>query len=415
MMKIWKKKSQEEIEETVFGALKANINYKEEDIIGIPASFLDSQVFNQDSNYLTNAPFISTLVQNPNHIGCHTLGKSEPFFKGTQDIEKELIEICAVDILNGEIGQQDGYVASGGTEANIQAIWIYRNYFMNEIGAKADEITILCSEDSHYSMDKGANLLSIGIRKVPVEFNSREVTIEGISNTIELAKKDGKKHFIVVCNMMTTMFGSVDNVDAYTDSLINADVDFKLHVDGAYGGFYYPFTDKKSQLTFENEHVTSVTLDAHKMAQAPYGTGIFLIRKGWINHANTKAGYVEGEDFTLIGSRSGANAIAVWMILTKNGPFGWQEKVFILQKRTEWMCKELAKLNIDYYRHSDSNIITMKSEFVHPKVATRFGLVPDNHANPSWFKIVVMEHVTIEKLSLLINDLKKHETSVEPV
>jgi hypothetical protein len=32
-----------------------------------------------------------------------------------------------------EPGSFDGYIASGGTEANIQALWIYRNYFMNEL------------------------------------------------------------------------------------------------------------------------------------------------------------------------------------------------------------------------------------------------------------------------------------------
>ncbi len=402
----WKKKSQEEIEEIVFGALDANINYQNQVILGIPASYLDGQVFNQDASFLKNAPFISTLVQNPNHIGCHTLGHSEPFFQGTQNIEKDLIEICAVDILKGKAYEQDGYVASGGTEANIQAIWVYRNYFINEKKAKAEDICILCSEDSHYSMDKAANLLTLDIRKVPVDFNTRSVNELEITEVIEKAKQDGKKHFIVVCNMMTTMFGSVDNIDAYTNALTEAKVDYNLHIDGAYGGFYYPFTDEKSKLTFENKHITSFTLDAHKMAQAPYGTGIFLIRKGWIQNANTKASYVEGEDFTLIGSRSGANAVAVWMILSKNGPHGWFEKTYILQKRTEWMCQNLKSLDIAFYRHPCSNIITMRAEHVHPEVANRFGLVPDNHNDPKWFKIVIMEHVTIEKLSLLIEDLK---------
>lgn len=405
----WKKKSQEEIEEIVFGALNANINYKEQDIIGIPASFLDGQVFNQDVNFLKNAPYMSSLVQNPNHIGCHTLGKSEPFFQGTQNIEKELIEMCAVDILKGKAYQQDGYVASGGTEANIQAIWVYRNYFQKVKQAKSDEICILCSSDSHYSMDKAANLLAIDIQKVPVHLDDRTVEKEAIEATIESAKLLGKKYFIVVCNMMTTMFGSVDDVDAYIQVLLEQKVNFQLHVDGAYGGFYYPFTDKKSRLTFENEHITSFTLDAHKMAQAPYGTGIFLIRKGWIQHANTQATYVEGEDFTLIGSRSGANAVAVWMILSKNGPYGWQEKVFILQKRTEWMCEQLRGLGIHFYRHPGSNILTLRSSFVRPETAHQFGLVPDNHHDAQWYKIVVMEHVTIEKLTKLLDSLKPIE------
>lgn len=403
----WKKKSQEEIKSIVFKALEENVNYDRQNILGIPASYLDEKVFNQDASFVKEAPFISSLIQNPNHIGCHTLGRSESFFQGTQNIEKDLIEICAVDILKGESGKQDGYIASGGTEANIQAIWIYRNYFINEHAAKREEICIICSEDSHYSMDKAANLLVLDIYKVPVENDTREIKEEKVRAVLLKAQNHNKKYFIVICNMMTTMFGSVDDVETYTSQLTNLSCEFKLHVDGAYGGFYYPFVNEDSQLTFKNQNISSFTLDAHKMAQAPYGTGIFLIRKGYIQNVNTQqASYVEGEDFTLIGSRSGANAIAVWMILVKYGPFGWQEKTFILQKRTAWMCKQLSKLNIEYYRHQMSNIITIKSKYVRKEIASKFGLVPDNHAAPKWFKIVIMDHVTIEKLVLLIEEIK---------
>ena len=390
----------------MFGSLDQNINYATQNALGIPASYLDEKVFSQDDSFLANAPFLSTLIQNPNHIGVHTIGKSEPFFQGTHNIERELIDICSIDILKGQPGQQDGYVASGGTEANIQAIWIYRNYFINDCAAKREEICIICSEDSHYSMDKAGNLRVLDVFKVKVDNDTREVREEEIAKTIQRAKEQGKKYFIVISNMMTTMFGSVDHVDAYTNSLEKASCEFRLHIDGSYGGFYYPFCDKGSKLTFENPHITSFTLDAHKMAQAPYGTGIFIIRKNFIHHANTKeASYVEGEDLTSIGSRSGANAIATWMILVKNGPYGWQEKIFILQKRTEWMCKQLEDLNIQFYRHENSNILTIRSEFVDLAVATKFGLVPDDHSTPSWFKIVIMEHVTIEKLTTLVEHL----------
>ncbi len=407
MYQIWEKKSQEEIKASIFAALADNVNYGEQYVLGVPASYLDEKVFSQDEFFLKDAPFISTLVQNPNHIGCHTLGKSEAYFKGTQAIEKELIEICAVDILKGAPHQQDGYVASGGTEANIQAIWIYRNYFMRAQQAHRDQVCILCSEDSHYSMDKAANILAVDIYKVPVDADSRTIGKVDIVNTIKKAKASGKTHFIVICNMMTTMFGSVDAVDHYVQALKEMDVTYKIHVDGAYGGFYFPFTGGKSALTFQNTEISSFTLDAHKMAQAPYGTGIFLIRKGLIEYATTQqASYVEGEDCTLIGSRSGANAIAVWMILVKNGPFGWQEKIFILQKRTEWLCSELEKLAIQFYRYPKSNIVTIRSEFLHRDIVNKFGLVPDNHHRPEWYKIVIMEHVTIEKLMPLIKAIE---------
>lgn len=404
-LKYWKKKSDQEIKEHVFSALDKNVNYSEKTILGVPASYLDEKVFAQDASFLKDAPYLSTLLQNPNHIGCHTLGSSESFFAGTQELERELIKICAYDILKGTDDHFDGYVASGGTEANLQAIWIYRNYFIQEKGLTSIEICILCSEDNHYSMDKAANILGLSIQKVAVNKNDRNISLESVLKAVEYQQKKGSKAFVVVANMMTTMFGSVDNPTLYSDVLDKKELPHFIHVDGAYGGFYFPFSQKEHALDFRNPKISSVTLDAHKMAQAPYGTGIFIIRKDLMEYANTKeASYVEGEDFTLIGSRSGANAVAVWMILSKYGPFGYMEKIFVLQKRTAWMCEQLNNLNIEYYRHPSSNIITIKSNYITPDLATKYGLVPDNHSQPSWYKIVVMDHVTIDKLDLLVRE-----------
>jgi glutamate/tyrosine decarboxylase-like PLP-dependent enzyme len=135
------------------------------------------------------------------------------------------------------------------------------------------------------------------------------------------------------------------------------------------------------------------------MVQAPYGTGIFIIRKGWMQYANTKdASYVEGEDYTLIGSRSGANAVAVWMILVTYGPFGWAEKISILMKRTDWLTDQLDKMDIEYFRNRLANIVTIRAKHLTPEVASAFGLVPDNHKAPQWYKVVVMDHVTVDRL-----------------
>lgn len=405
----WKKYNQEELNSTIFSALSENVNYIKGIILGLPASYLDEKVFSQDNTFLNDTPYLSTLVQNPNHIGCHTLGESESFFSGTQKIERELIAICSEDILNGEIGQFDGYVASGGTEANIQAIWIYRNYFQQEKKAKSGEIAILCSVDSHYSMDKAANILGIPILKVQTDNSTKQLDENHLKELLDKASVDGINYFIVIANMITTMFGSIDNIDLYTDNLSTRNINFKLHVDGAYGGFYYPFSHKTTNLNFSNPLVTSVTLDAHKMAQAPYGTGIFLIRKNYIHYATTKqASYVAGEDCTLIGSRSGANAIAVWMILAKYGPNGWYEKIFVLQKRTDWLCEQLDDLKLDYFRDPNSNIVAIRSSSMTEEIADKYHLIPDNHHEASWYKIVVMEHVTLEKLVPLLEDLKLH-------
>lgn len=406
----WKKLSKEEINNRVFTALDQNKNYEKENVIGIPASYLDDKVFSKDSDILKDAPFLTSLVRNPNHIGCHTLGQSESFFAGTQEIERELIDICAMDILRSP-EKCDGYVASGGTEANMQAIWIYRNFFVKEFDAKHDEIAVICSEHAHYSMAKSANILNIQYQQIALDENNFTWTNENVLDALNEAKGKGIKYFIVVANMMTTMFGSVDDANLITSILKEKNLPFKLHIDGAYGGFYYPFANANNELDFSNEDVSSVTLDAHKMAQAPYGTGIFLIRKGLMQYANTKeASYVKGEDSTIIGSRSGANAISIWMILSTYGPYAWKEKIFILQKRTDWLCDQLDQRNISYFRNPYSNIVTIKAGDLEEKNAHTFGLVPDNHHAPNWFKIVVMEHVNIEKLEAFLYEVDMSQT-----
>lgn len=409
-MAIWTKYSNQKINEIVFDALKENTSFFDKVLLGVPASHLDQNVFYHDAPWLKDAPFLSTLIQNPNHIGCHTLGKSESFFAGTQAIERELIDICSKDILKGGEEDFDGYVASGGTEANMQAIWIYRNYFMQEFGASRSEIAIVCSSDSHYSMAKASNILGIDIRMVPVDPDTRAMDMSALEEELASLVSLGKKYVISVVNMMTTMFGSVDDPDKVAEALNKNGLKFKMHADGAYGGFFYPFSTKDNRLDFRNPNISSVTLDAHKMVQAPYGTGIFLTRKGNIEYANTKeASYVEGEDYTLIGSRSGANAIAVWMILRTYGPYGWYEKITILLNRAKWFSDRLKAEGIEFYREEFSNIVTIREKHVSAEMAKKYGMVPDDHYSPNWYKVVVMEHVTMENLIPLLQEITGKE------
>lgn len=308
----WEKISQKERQAYIQKALDENVNFSKDTSLGYPASKLDGKVFNEDAPFLKDAPTLKTYVANPNHIGCHTLGTSEKAFKGTQQIERAVLNVIAVDIFKAQPNSFDGYISPGGTEANVQAIWMYRNFFMYQKGAKLNEIAILASEDTHYSIPKAANLLMLDWIKIPVSFEKREIDTVVLEQKIMEAKQNGIKYFIAVSNMGTTMFGSVDNPEEYTTALEKQQVEYKLHIDGAYGGFVYPFSNEKSTINFSNPKISSITIDAHKMLQAPYGTGIFICRKGLIENVLTKeAEYVEGMDLTLCGSRSGSNAVAV--------------------------------------------------------------------------------------------------------
>jgi glutamate/tyrosine decarboxylase-like PLP-dependent enzyme len=407
-MMFWEKYTYSQIKSKVFEGLSKNTNYRTERILGIPATFLDTDIFYDDAPFLKDAPFLSVLIANPNHIGVHTFGDAhEDFFKGTQELEKDLVKICAEEIFAAEPGSYDGYVASGGTEANIEALWIYRNYYMQEHKAAVDEIAVIYSADTHYSIPKGLNLLTLQGIEIAVDEDTREWQIRDLEKKLEKAAKEGYKYFIVNVNMSTTMFGSVDDIDRITALLDLLQLQYKVHVDGAYGGFIYPFVAEKNAFTFRNERISSFSIDGHKMLQAPYGTGIFLVRKGLLGHVCTnEAGYVKGKDFTLCGSRSGANAVCVWMILRIHGSSGWRVKMHQLIDRTTSICEKLNEWGILYYRHPDLNIVTIHSSCISAELAQRYHLVPDRHEDPSWYKIVVMPHVRQGIIDDFLNELK---------
>lgn len=403
----WPKFSTQKIKQKIFEALGKNLNYGSEKILGLPATYLDSDIFYEDAPFLKDAPFLSTLIANPNHIGCHTLdGDKEPIFKGTQEIEKELIKICAEEIFGADEHSCDGYVASGGTEANIEAVWIYRNYFQKEFGANSSEIMVVYSQDSHYSFPKACNLLGLKSLIFEVDEHSRELKIHDLQNKLMAALHKGVKYFIVNVNLSTTMFGSVDNIDLITDLLHLLNINYKLHVDAAFGGFIYPFTNPHSRHNFLNPAVSSITIDGHKMLQAPYGTGIFLVRKHLMEYVCTEeASYVQGKDYTLCGSRSGANAISVWMILHMHGSVGWTVKMAQLLDQTNSLCEALQEMDVEFYRNPFLNIVAIPAQYISTDIAKTFTLVPDDHHDPKWYKIVMMPHVKRGIIDNFLNQL----------
>jgi glutamate/tyrosine decarboxylase-like PLP-dependent enzyme len=407
----WKKLSPEAIRAAVFEALRDNLSYSRAEVLGYPGSYLDREIF-PDAPFLRDMPYLSCLRENPNHIGCHTLGASETAFAGTHRLERDVVRICAEEILGAAPGSYDGYVAPGGTEANIQALWVQRNHLRDTRGARPGELCVVRSADTHYSIAKGADLLGLEHASVPVDDDTRQMIPAELERTVREARARGVRFFVAVLNMGTTMFGSVDDVDAAARVFDELGADVRFHVDAAYGAFIYPFTNPENPLSFRHPRVASITADAHKMLQAPYGTGIFLARKGLIGHVATgEAEYVHGGDVTLCGSRSGANAVAIWMILHAYGSEGGARFVGELVRRTDRLCDALARRAVAFFRDPHMNVVAIRARHVPRAVAERYLLVPDTHeGEPAWWKVVVMDHVVDEVLDRFVADLAAAST-----
>ncbi|MHC1585848.1 MAG: tyrosine decarboxylase MfnA, partial [Candidatus Syntropharchaeia archaeon] len=76
-------------------------------------------------------------------------------FPGTKEIENEVIRI-----LGDFLGNPDavGYIATGGTESNIQAIRAFRNMK----GIKKPNVVV--PQSAHFSFEKVADILSVEVR-----------------------------------------------------------------------------------------------------------------------------------------------------------------------------------------------------------------------------------------------------------
>ena len=120
-----------------------------------------------------------------------------------------------------------------------------------------------------------------------------------------------------------------------------------------------------------------------------------------------EARYIPGKDYTLCGSRSGANAIVLWMIMKIRGSEGWKVKIHRLVDRTTHLCSRLRELGVEFYRNPFMNIVAIRSEFISEKLAEKYKLMADRYdCRPAWWRIVVMLHVKQGVLDQFITDLK---------
>jgi len=59
------------------------------------------------------------------------------------------------------------------------------------------------------------------------------------------------------------------------------------------------------------------------------------------------------------------------------------------------------------------NIVTIKSEYIPAEIAAHFDLVPQKHNDQNqWYKVVLMEHVEVDHLNQLLEELKENTVTI---
>ncbi|WP_351088645.1 pyridoxal-dependent aspartate 1-decarboxylase PanP [Shewanella sp. S1-49-MNA-CIBAN-0167] len=220
-----------------------------------------------------------------------------------------------------------GAFCSGGTVANITALWIARNRLLQPSGefkgitregmTKAlrfygyDDLAILVSDRGHYSLGKSADLLGIGrdnIISIATD-EHHKVDVVAMRETAAKLAQQNIKVMAIVGVAGTTETG---NVDPLTElAALARELNCHFHVDAAWGGASL-LSNKYRHLLNGIELADSVTIDAHKQMYVPMGAGMVLFKdpelaNSIVHHAEyiLRVGSKDLGSHTLEGSRPG--------------------------------------------------------------------------------------------------------------
>jgi tyrosine decarboxylase / aspartate 1-decarboxylase len=219
------------------------------------------------------------------------------------------MEIEAVAALAKIFGwpQHLGHLTSGGTFANLEALWI--------AGQLAPGKSIAASDQAHYTHSRISAVLGLPFVKVPSDTTGR-IDLHALESLLETQTIS-----TVVVTLGTTAIGSVDPLDEILK--LRKRRNFRIHVDAAYGGYFTLAANLAPETKAAYAAIAqadSIVIDPHKHGLQPYGCGCILFRDSAVGRFykhDSPYTYFSSKDLhlgeiSLECSRAGASAVALW-------------------------------------------------------------------------------------------------------
>ena len=256
---------------------------------------------------IAKAAYMLSMWINPNN---HAMDGS----KASSPMEKEVVADLA-HMFGFE--QHLGHLTSGGTMANLEALWV--------AGQIHPDKTIVASDQSHYTHERISSVLKLPFDKVKTD-NSGRIDLSDLEEKLKAGKVG-----TVVCTMGTTGLGSVDPL---ADILkLREQYKFRIHADAAYGGYFKLLNNLRQEVAShfnKTDQVDSIVVDPHKQGLQPYGCGCVLFRNPNVAkfylHDSPYTYFTSDElhlgEISLECSRAGASAVALWATHQLMPPIG---------------------------------------------------------------------------------------------
>jgi len=209
----------------------------------------------------------------------------------------------------GGRGSYLGHLTSSGTIANLEGLWV--------AGQLAPGKRIVASGQAHYTHGRISAVLKLGFGAIAADARGR-MNLDALE--AELRKGDVGT---VVATMGTTSMGAVDPLPEIL--ALRERYGFRVHADGAYGGYFRLITDSLDEPARRAfaviDQADSIVVDPHKHGLQPYGCGCILFRDRAIERLykhDSPATYFTAKELLHLGeislecSRAGAAAVALW-------------------------------------------------------------------------------------------------------
>jgi tyrosine decarboxylase / aspartate 1-decarboxylase len=211
-----------------------------------------------------------------------------------------------------ENGGHLGHLSSGGTFANLEALWVAGQLAHTPDGTPR---AVAASDQAHYTHGRISGVLGLPFISIPSdERGCMDLTV------LESLLATGIIGTVVV-TLGTTAIGSVDPLDQIV--ALQKKYKFRIHVDAAYGGYFTLAANLSPQTRAAFDaipHADSIVIDPHKHGLQPYGCGCILFRDpavGRLYKHDSPYTYFSSKDLhlgeiSLECSRAGAGAVALW-------------------------------------------------------------------------------------------------------
>jgi glutamate/tyrosine decarboxylase-like PLP-dependent enzyme len=178
----------------------------------------------------------------------------------------------------------EGQMTTGSSNANMIAMMAARNTISSSAKKSGlfgrRPLFAFVGGNAHYSMDKAANTIGIGIdHLIKIPYNLRgEMKMDELEMAMDQVLADEGVPFFVAATAGTTVRGSYDSIEQLLE--LRDKYHFWLHVDGAWGGAAVVSEKLRKRYLKGLESADSFTCDFHKMFGSSLMCNILLINRG---------------------------------------------------------------------------------------------------------------------------------------